>query len=182
MVDVSGSEGRDPVADFDAINAELAQYSPELATRPQIVVANKTDIMEDEALLEKLRAHVEEAGYPLFALSAASHTGTRELVLKIAEKLSTLPPVTVYEPEYVPRPPKLDTSAPLNITVDDNTYIVEGPWLERLMANVNFSDYESRMYFDKSLRDAGIYERMEALGIRDGDTISICGMTFEYKS
>ena len=90
VVDVSGSEGRDPVADFDAINAELAQYSPELATRPQIVVANKTDIMEDEALLEKLRAHVEEAGYPLFALSAASHTGTRELVLKIAEKLSTL--------------------------------------------------------------------------------------------
>ena len=83
VVDVSGSEGRDPVADFDAINAELAQYSPELATRPQIVVANKTDIMEDEALLEKLRAHVEEAGYPLFALSAASHTGTRELVLKI---------------------------------------------------------------------------------------------------
>ena len=108
---------------FDAINAELAQYSPELATRPQIVVANKTDIMEDEALLEKLRAHVEEAGYPLFALSAASHTGTRELVLKIAEKLSTLPPVTVYEPEYVPRPPKLDTSAPLNITVSSNNFL-----------------------------------------------------------
>ena len=125
VVDVSGSEGRDPVEDFDAINAELSQYSPDLATRPQIVVANKTDIMEDESLLEKLRAHVEPLGYPLFALSAASHTGTRELVLKIAEKLSTLPPVTVYEPEYVPRPPKLDTSAPLNITVDDNTYIVD---------------------------------------------------------
>lgn len=91
VVDVSGSEGRDPVEDFDAINAELSQYSPDLATRPQIVVANKTDIMEDESLLEKLRAHVEPLGYPLFALSAASHTGTRELVLKIAEKLSTLP-------------------------------------------------------------------------------------------
>ena len=81
VVDVSGSEGRDPVEDFDAINAELSQYSPDLATRPQIVVANKTDIMEDESLLEKLRAHVEPLGYPLFALSAASHTGTRELVL-----------------------------------------------------------------------------------------------------
>ena len=144
VVDVSGSEGRDPVADFDAINAELAQYSPELATRPQIVVANKTDIMEDEALLEKLRAHVEEAGYPLFALSAASHTGTRELVLKIAEKLSTLPPVTVYEPEYVPRPPQIDTSEPLHIEREDDTWLVEGPWLQRLMANINFSDYESK--------------------------------------
>ena len=110
VVDVSGSEGRDPVEDFDAINAELSQYSPDLATRPQIVVANKTDIMEDESLLEKLRAHVEPLGYPLFALSAASHTGTRELVLKIAEKLSTLPPVTVYEPEYVPKPVKIDAS------------------------------------------------------------------------
>ena len=181
LVDVSGSEGRDPVADFDAINAELAQYSPELATRPQIVVANKTDIMEDEALLEKLRAHVEEAGYPLFALSAASHTGTRELVLKIAEKLSTLPPVTVYEPEYVPRPPKLDTSAPLNITVDDNTYIVEGPWLERLMANVNFSDYESRMYFDKMLRESGLFARLEEMGIQDGDIVSLYNLEFEYQ-
>ena len=181
MVDVSGSEGRDPVADFDAINAELAQYSPELATRPQIVVANKTDIMEDEALLEKLRAHVEEAGYSLLALSAASHTGTRELVLKIAEKLSTLPPVTVYEPEYVPRPPKLDTSAPLNITVDDNTYIVEGPWLERLMANVNFSDYESRMYFDKMLRESGLFARLEEMGIQDGDIVSLYNLEFEYQ-
>ena len=181
VVDVSGSEGRDPVADFDAINAELAQYSPELATRPQIVVANKTDIMEDETLLEKLRAHVEEAGYPLFDLSAASHTGTRELVLKIAEKLSTLPPVTVYEPEYVPRPPKLDTSAPLNITVDDNTYIVEGPWLERLMANVNFSDYESRMYFDKMLRESGLFARLEEMGIQDGDIVSLYNLEFEYQ-
>ena len=181
VVDVSGSEGRDPVADFDAINAELVQYSPELATRPQIVVANKTDIMEDEALLEKLRAHVEEAGYPLFALSAASHTGTRELVLKIAEKLSTLPPVTVYEPEYVPRPPKLDTSAPLTITVDDNTYIVEGPWLERLMANVNFSDYESRMYFDKMLRESGLFARLEEMGIQDGDIVSLYNLEFEYQ-
>ena len=181
VVDVSGSEGRDPVADFDAINAELAQYSPELATRPQIVVANKTDIMEDETLLEKLRAHVEPLGYPLFALSAASHTGTRELVLKIAEKLSTLPPVTVYEPEYVPRPPKLDTSAPLNITVDDNTYIVEGPWLERLMANVNFSDYESRMYFDKMLRESGLFARLEEMGIQDGDIVSLYNLEFEYQ-
>ena len=181
VVDVSGSEGRDPVADFDAINAELAQYSPELATRPQIVVANKTDIMEDETLLEKLRAHVEPLGYPLFALSAASHTGTRELVLKIAKKLSTLPPVTVYEPEYVPKPVKIDASEPLKITVEDNTYIVEGKWLERLMSNVNFGDYESRMFFDKMLRENGVFQQLEDLGIKDGDIVSMYELEFEYQ-
>ena len=181
VVDVSGSEGRDPVEDFDAINAELSQYSPNLATRPQIVVANKTDIMEDESLLEKLRAHVEPLGYPLFALSAASHTGTRELVLKIAEKLSTLPPVTVYEPEYVPKPVKIDASEPLKITVEDNTYIVEGKWLERLMSNVNFGDYESRMFFDKMLRENGVFQQLEDLGIKDGDIVSMYELEFEYQ-
>ena len=181
VLDIAGSEGRDPVEDFDAINAELSQYSPDLATRPQIVVANKTDIMEDESLLEKLRAHVEPLGYPLFALSAASHTGTRELVLKIAEKLSTLPPVTVYEPEYVPKPVKIDASEPLKITVEDNTYIVEGKWLERLMSNINFGDYESRMFFDKMLRENGVFQQLEDLGIKDGDIVSMYELEFEYQ-
>ena len=181
LVDVSGSEGRDPVEDFDAINAELSQYSPDLATRPQIVVANKTDIMEDASLLEKLRAHIEPMGYPLFALSAASHTGTRELVLKIAEKLATLPPVTVYEPEYVPKPVKIDASEPLKITVEDNTYIVEGKWLERLMSNVNFGDYESRMFFDKMLRENGVFQQLDDLGIKDGDIVSMYELEFEYQ-
>ena len=181
VVDVSGSEVRDPVEDFDAINAELSQYSPDLATRPQIVVANKTDIMEDASLLEKLRAHVEPLGYPLFALSTASHTGTRELVLKIAEKLSTLPHVTVYEPEYVPKPVKIDASEPLKITVEDNTYIVEGKWLERLMSNINFGDYESRMFFDKMLRENGVFQQLEDLGIKDGDIVSMYELEFEYQ-
>jgi len=83
VVDVSGSEGRDPVADFDAINAELVRYSPELARRPQLVAANKVDVMSDPNLLEALRAHVEALGYPLFTLSAAAHQGTRELVLPL---------------------------------------------------------------------------------------------------
>ena len=137
--------------------------------------------MDDESLLEKLRAHVEPLGYPLFALSAASHTGTRELVLKIAEKLSTLPPVTVYEPEYVPKPVKIDASEPLKITVEDNTYIVEGKWLERLMSNVNFGDYESRMFFDKMLRENGVFQQLEDLGIKDGDIVSMYELEFEYQ-
>ena len=181
LVDVSGSEGRDPIADFDAINAELQQYSEDLATRPQIVVANKTDLLMDTEQLDAFRAHVEELGYQFMAMSAATHQGTRELVGRIAAMLSTLPPVTVYEPEYVPRPPQIDTSAPLEIHREDDTWLVEGPWLERLMANINFSDYESRMYFDKMLRQSGLFDRLEDMGIQDGHIVSMYNLEFEYQ-
>ena len=110
VVDVSGSEGRDPVEDFEAINAELKQYSPELASRKMIVAANKTDIMADPALLDKFRAHVEGLGLELFEISAAAHQGTRELVKKAAQELAQLPPVAVYEPTYVERPPSPEVS------------------------------------------------------------------------
>ena len=183
VVDVSGSEGRDPVADFDAINAELSQYSPDLAKRPQIVAANKVDIMADPENLERLRAHVEAKGFPLLEISAAAHQGTRELVSRVAEMLSTLPPVTVYESEYVPKPPVVDTSAPLDIQrMDDgHTWLIQGPWLQRLMSNVNFDDYESRMWFDKALRETGLYQQLEERGIEDGDTVSLDGYEFEYQ-
>ena len=183
VVDVSGSEGRDPVADFDAINEELKQYSAELTNRPQIVAANKVDIMEDPENLERLRKHAEELGYPVFEISAAAHMGTRELVKKVAEMLSVLPPVRVFEPEYVPQPPKPDTDQPLDIQrVDDgHTWIVEGPWLARVMSNTNFSDYESRMYFDKTLRESGLFQRLEEMGIQDGDTVSMYDFEFEYQ-
>ncbi|MEY8389434.1 GTPase ObgE [Oscillospiraceae bacterium 38-13] len=179
VVDVSGSEGRDPVADFDAICDELQHYSPQLADRPQIVAANKTDILEDPALLDALRAHVEALGYPLVELSAAAHRGTRELVNLVAERLSVLPPIAVYEPDYVPRSPKAD--APLDIRHEDGVWLVEGPWLQRIMANVNFADYESRMWFDRTLREAGVFQQLEDLGIQDGDTVSLDGFEFEYQ-
>ena len=181
LVDVSGSEGRDPIADFDAINAELKEYSPELATRPQIAVANKTDLLMDEEQLDAFRAHVEELGYEFFAMSAATHQGTRELVQRISQRLSELPPVTVYEPEYVPKMPEVDTSDPLHIEREDNTWLVEGPWLQRLMGNINFSDYESRMYFDKMLRQSGLFDRLEEMGIQDGDIVSMYDLEFEYQ-
>ena len=181
VIDVSGSEGRDPAEDFDTINAELKQYSSELATRPQIVVANKTDIMEDETMLEKLREHVEKQGYPLLTISAAAHQGTQTLIWAIAEKLKELPPVQVYESEYVKRPPTVDVSQPLEITVEDNVYIIEGPWLQRLISNTNFGDYESRMWFDKMLRESGLFDRLEQMGIQDGDLVSMYNLEFEYQ-
>ena len=181
VVDVSGSEGRDPVEDFEAINAELRQYSPDLASRPQIVAANKVDILDDPEKLEKLRTHVEAQGYTLLEISAAAHQGTRQLVQKAAEMLSVLPPVTVYEAEYVPKPPVVDASAPLDIQHEDGVWFVEGPWLQRLMGNVNFADYESRMWFDKTLRESGLFQQLESLGIQDGDTVSMYDFEFEYQ-
>ena len=182
LVDVSGSEGRDPVEDFEAINAELREYSPELAERPQIVVGNKCDLLGDEREnIEKLRAHVEARGYAFFELSAAAHTGTRELVQECARRLKELPPILRFEADYVPPEPKVDTSGELTIEHFDDMWLVEGPWLQRLVATVNFSDYESRMYFDRILREAGVFKRMEEMGVRDGDTVSMYDLMFEYK-
>ena len=182
LVDVSGSEGRDPVADFEAINAELREYSPELAERPQLVAANKCDLLgKEREPLERLREKVEALGYGFFELSAATHEGTRELVAACARRLAELPPIRHYESDYVPPEPTLDTSEELEIRHFDDLWVVEGPWLQRLVATVNFSDYESRMFFDRILREAGVFERMEAMGVRDGDTVSMYDLMFEYK-
>ena len=181
VVDVSGSEGRDPVEDFDAICAELKNYSVDLSDRPMIVAANKLDIMDPDSELDAFRAHVEELGYTFMEMSAATHQGTRALVQRIAAMLADLPPVIVYEPEYVPRPPQIDTSEPLTITREDDTWLVEGPWLQRLMANINFSDYESRMYFDKMLRQSGLFDQLEQMGIQDGHFVSMYDLEFEYQ-
>ena len=181
VVDVSGSEGRDPVEDFETINAELAGWSPELAQRKMIVVANKMDIMTAPELLERLRAHVESKGMELFELSAAAHQGTRELVKKAAQELAQLPPVTVYEATYVERPPEVDTTGEVDIQVYDDTWVIEAPWLQRLIANVNFGDYESRNWFDRQLRESGLFDKLEAMGIKDGDIVSLYDLEFEYQ-
>lgn len=182
VVDVSGSEGRDPVADFEAINEELIRYNETLATRPQIVAANKCDIVEDPEIMERFRRYVTEKGYELFEISAATHQGVRELVLAAAEKLSQLPPIQVFEPDYVEPEPELGgTVENLSITVEDGVYRVEGEWLDRLLDSINFGDSESRMYFDRTLRSSGLFERLEAMGINEGDTVCLYELDFEYK-
>ena len=182
VVDVSGSEGRDPVEDFKAITAELAQWSPELPTRPTVVAGNKADIAQDRAGLEALKAHVEAKGFPFFEISAAAHQGLEPLMDRVWEILSQLPPPKPFEATYVPKPPTVDTSEPLEITrADDGTWLVEGPWLQRLMANVNFGDFESRSWFDRMLRQSGLFDRLEEMGIQDGDTVSLYNLEFDYQ-
>ena len=148
---------------------------------PKAQVAYLYDDFTVRQGLEKLRAHVEAKGLRLFELSAAAHQGTRELVKRAAQELAQLPPVAVYEPTYVERPPEVDMSEPLEITHEDDTWLVEGPWLQRLMGNINFSDYESRMYFDKMLRQSGLFDTLEDMGIQDGDIVSMYDLEFEYQ-
>ena len=182
VVDVSGSEGRDPVEDFDIINKELKEYNIDLAARPQIVVGNKCDLLYEKDNINKLREHVEALGYKFFEMSAATHNGVDPLIKECARMLNELPPIPSYEADYVPPEPDLGSADDLEIANFDNIWTVEGPWMQRLVATVNFSDYESRMYFDKMLRTSGVFQRLEDLGIKDGDTVSIYDLMFEYRS
>ena len=182
VVDVSGSEGRDPVEDFDAICEELHNYSIDLGDRPMIVAANKTDLlMPDSDNLERLRQRVEEAGCELYEISAGTTQGTRNLMRVVAEKLRTLPPVTIYEPEYVA--PVVEAGDPSQLQIEHmgSTWLITGTWLERLIMNINFDDYESRNYFDMQLRKCGLFQRLEEMGIQDGDTVDIYDFAFEYQ-
>ena len=183
LVDISGREGRDPVEDFDTINNELQQYSPELASRAQIVVGNKTDLLgEDRSAIDRLKEYVESKGFTFLEMSAATHSGTRELIQTIADLLQKVPVVEAFEADYVPPEPVIDTSEDLIIDHEDDFWSLDGPWLQNLVASVNFNDHESLMWFDRILRDAGVFDRLESMGIQDGDTVSIYDITFEYQS
>ena len=181
VVDVAGSEMRDPVADLDAINEELRGYSETLASRPQIVAANKSDILPpDSDNLERLRARCDELGFPLYEISAATQQGVETLVRAVWQTLSGLPPVTVYEDELTVDETPVLTEREINIEVQDGVYYVSGAWPEKVIQSVNFDDYESRMYFERVLRRAGVFDMLEKAGVQEGDTVDVCGCQFEY--
>lgn len=183
VVDVSGIEGRDPIEDFDTINEELRLYSPELCKRPQLVAANKIDILEPESdNLERLKAYAEEKGHEFFEISAASHDGTARLMHRAAEILSTLSPPQIYEPEFIRPEPVREGPEDVKIEKAGDTWVLEGEWIEKLIFTASLSDHEGRMYLDRVLRTAGIYDRLARSGLEDGDCISLAGYEFEYRS
>ena len=181
VVDVSGSEGRDPVADFEAIQAELKEYSPELASRRMIVAGNKVDIAADRTGLEAPEGPRGGSGHALLRDLCCGPPGHPGADVRRGPGTAGAAPITVYEPTFVERPPEVDTSTPLEITHEDDTWIVEGPWLQRIMANTNFGDFESRSWFDRMLRQSGLYDRLEEMGIQDGDIVSLYNLEFEYQ-
>ena len=182
VVDVSGESGRDPVEDIKKINAELSAYSPDLASRPQIIAANKTDARREDAPdLSDFEAFVKENGWQLVYISALTEKNVELLLKKTVAMLDTLPPVRRYEPEFV-EDETADPSTDKEITIKNvnGTYVVEGEWIYRLMGNINFDDYESLMYFQKTLRRNGVFDKLEEKGIQDGDTVSVYDFEFDY--
>ena len=182
VVDVAGSEGRDPVEDLITINSELQQYSETLSKRPQIIVANKCDILDPESdNLQRLQAMADELGYQLFQMSAAANQGVRELVYHVWHELEKLPPVEVFEAEMTLDEPVLNPERDIQITRgDDAVFYVSGAWVEKIVGSVNFGEYESRMYFERTLRKAGVFDMLEARGIKEKDTVDVLGIQFEY--
>ena len=181
IVDISGSESRDPIADFETVNEELRKYDPELSSRPQIIAANKCDIAQDEELKQRFLDYARERGHDkVFMVSAATSMGVRELVNAASAALDKLPPVKVFKSDYVHKTRIRGNPEDLIINVYDDVWTIEGLWMEQLLMNVNFSEHESRMFFERVLRNHGVYKRLENMGIKDGDTVSIYNMEFEY--
>ncbi len=180
ILDAAGSEGRDPIDDFNIINRELEKFDPELAKRPQIVVANKIDLAED-GQVEKLRKYFEERGYEFYTMCAPILEGTRELVNAIWNKLGTLPPIKQYETESIPLEmfEKTDDKG-FTITVRDNVYFVEAPWLLKILQRCDLDDYESLQYFQRVLLSSGIIDALHEKGINEGDTVSIYDLEFDF--
>ena len=180
MVDVSGMEGRDPIEDFETIGRELVTFDEALATRPRIVVANKCDVADPEGV-DRFCKHAEEQGFEVYRISAATKQGTDTLVYAIAKQLADLPPIQIYEPEPVPVESFVPKERyPFEIKVQDGVYIIEADWLLRILGSVNMDDYESLQYFQRKLIESGIIERLESMGIQDGDTVSIYDFEFDY--
>ena len=182
VIDVSGSEGRDPIEDFKAINHELENFSMELAEAPQIVAANKSDMATPEQV-ERLRNYVEDQGLLFYEISAATTKGTKELMYGVWERLSVLPPVKQFEAQPLTQEElddKLISKKDFRVTVEDGVYFVEADWLLDILRTANMDDYSSLQYFQSVLRTSGIIDKLEEMGIEEGDTVSIFDFEFEY--
>ena len=179
VVDVSGSEGRDPIEDFKLINNELVNFSEELYKRPQIAVANKTDIATEEDI-QRFKDFCEEQGIELFVISAATRRGLDGLVQTVYNELQKLPPVVIYEPEYIMPTETIDGNSFSVFRTDDGAFNIDAQWLVDLLNTTDIDDYSSLQYFQRRLRDSGIIAKLEEMGVKEGDTIRIEDFEFEF--
>ena len=187
MVDAASTEGRDPVADIYAINEELEAYNPEIARRPQVIAANKTDMIfddgETEDPVERLKREFEPKGIPVYPISAISGKGLKELLYHVSELLSKADqePV-VFEQEFFPEYMLPVSDEPYSVTYDEdaNEYVVEGPRIEKMLGYTNLDSEKGFTFFQNFLKDNGILDELEALGISEGDTVRMYGLSFDY--
>lgn len=181
VLDVSGSENRDPLEDFDLINNELRDYSEKLLEKKQIVVLNKVDIEDSELFLEITKKNLEDRGYEVLVTSSITRTGLKELKYKIYNELQKLPIEEETFDEYYDE--KIDApeeQEPWTVEKVDDTIYVEGPFVENLLYRTNIDNYESLDYFYKRLTEVGIIEKIKELGAREHDSIFVAGYEFEY--
>lgn len=185
IVDAAGTEGRDPIQDIYAINKELEAYNADIAKRPQVIAANKIDVINDSENnpVAAIRAEFEPKGIKVFPISAVSGEGVKELLYHVYEMVQNIgDEVTVFEQEYFPE--KLTTYSNEPYTVEyskeDDEYVVEGPRIEKMLGYTNLESEKGFTFFQNFLKDNGILEELEKLGIQEGDTVRMYGLTFDY--
>ena len=181
IVDISGLEGRNALEDFDAINDELKLYNEKLSTRPQVVVANKIDILEDESVYEEFKTTLEDRGYKVFKMSAATREGIDDVIAYVSQVLKDAEEIELVSEEelYVPELDAIEEEG-LQVEIEDGVYVVTGKALRRIMYSVNFEDMESIQFFQKAMESQGVFDKLREMGIEDGDTVKIYEIEFEF--
>ena len=181
IVDVSGSEGRNPIDDFEKINEELAKFNPELAQRPMIVAGNKIDMAEPEQI-ESFKKYVHDKGYEYYSICAPIMEGTKELMNVTWNMLKDLPPIKEYEAEEIPLEALLpENDMSFKITQEDEGYyLVEAKWFPRVLKGIDVTDYEALQYMQRVLEKSGVFDALREKGIQEGDIVSLYDIEFEY--
>ncbi len=180
IVDVSGSEGRDPKEDFRIIQRELEKFNPELARRPMLVAGNKCDLATD-GQVEEFRAFVEAQGFAFFPLMAPIREGVEPLLNKISEELTRLPPILRYEAQAPEQAPVESLArGKVEITVEDGVYFVRAPWLLKILNTIDFDETESLQYFQRVLIQTGVIDQLREAGIQEGDTVDLYDLEFDF--
>lgn len=183
VVDAAGTEGRDPVDDIYKINEELKAYNPEIAGRPQVIAANKTDLIFDEEndSLKRLKDEFEPQGIRVFPISGATGKGISELLYYVSRELENMDSTPViFEQEYFPEDELIYEELPYTVEVEDGMYVVEGPKIEKMLGYTNLDSEKGFAFFQKFLKETGILEELEAKGIQEGDTVRMYGLQFDY--
>ncbi|MCX7921730.1 MAG: GTPase ObgE [Clostridia bacterium] len=180
VVDIAGTEGREPLKDFEIINDELKQYNPVLASRPQVVAANKIDVPGAEENLKAFTDAVVAKGYRVFPISAATNKGLRELMFVLGEMLDNLPETVLHDEAEDEVVYKAEEEKPFEIHKDGGVFVVEGKWIKKLVGSTNFGDYESLQYFQRAIKKKGVVDALEGMGINEGDTVRVGNFEFDY--
>ncbi len=180
VVDIAEIDGRDAISDFNIINKELEMYNPELAKRPQIIAANKIDVLDQPEKLEGFRTEMEKRGYKIFEISAATNQGINDLIRYTYEQLKTLPEVVLFDSSEEVEIDVTPEEPPYTVRRENEIYVIEGPWVNKILGSVNFNDRESLQYFQRVMKNMGVIEALEEKGVEEGDTVRIGEMEFDY--